>query len=80
MSRPTRVLVVEDNRLLREGIVAILDREPDFTVVAVAEDAPTALRCMPEVEPEVVLVDASLAIRTPTTWWITYGKRRPKHA
>ena len=60
MSRPTRVLVVEDNRLLREGIVAILDREPDFTVVAVAEDAPTALRCMPEVEPEVVLVDASL--------------------
>jgi DNA-binding NarL/FixJ family response regulator len=60
MSRPTRVLVVEDNRLLCEGIVAILDREPDFAVVAVAEDAPTALGRVSEAEPHVVLVDASL--------------------
>jgi DNA-binding NarL/FixJ family response regulator len=54
------VLVVEDNRLLREGIVAILDRQPDLAVVAVAEDAGEALRRVPETRPRVVLVDAGL--------------------
>jgi DNA-binding NarL/FixJ family response regulator len=52
------VLVVEDNRLLRDGIVAILDAQPDLAVVAVAEDAPAALLRVPETKPRVVLVDA----------------------
>ncbi len=54
------VLVVEDNRLLREGIVAILEQQPDLVTVAVAEDAGTALRRVPETGPRVVLVDAGL--------------------
>jgi DNA-binding NarL/FixJ family response regulator len=60
MHRTIPVLVVEDNRLLREGIVAILERQPDLVAVAVAEDAGTALRRVPETRPRVVLVDASL--------------------
>ena len=54
------VLVVEDNRLLREGIVALLDRQPDLMVVAVAEDAGGAMQRVPETKPRVVLVDAGL--------------------
>jgi len=54
------ILVVEDNRLLREGIVAILERQPDLAVVAVAEDAGAALLRVPETRPRVVLVDAGL--------------------
>jgi DNA-binding NarL/FixJ family response regulator len=54
------VVVVEDNRLLCDGIVAILDREPDLAVVAVAEDASAALLRVPETRPRVVLVDAGL--------------------
>jgi DNA-binding NarL/FixJ family response regulator len=34
----TRVLLIEDNRLLREGIGTMLDAQGDFEVVAVAED------------------------------------------
>ena len=34
----TKVLIIEDNRLLREGIAAILDEHGDFEVIAVAED------------------------------------------
>ena len=56
----TPVAVVEDNRLLCAGIVAALDRQPDLAVVAVAEDAPAALRRVPETRPQVVLVDAEL--------------------
>ena len=54
------ILVVEDNRLVREGIVAILERQPDLAVVAVAEDAGGALHRVPETRPRVVLVDAGL--------------------
>ncbi len=54
------VLVVEDNRLLREGIVAILERQPDLDVVAVADAAGAALLPVPEIKPRVVLVDAGL--------------------
>jgi len=54
------ILVVEDNRLVREGIVAILARQPDLAVVAVAEDAGGALHRVPETRPRVVLVDAGL--------------------
>jgi DNA-binding NarL/FixJ family response regulator len=53
-------MVVEDNRLLREGIVAVLERHPDFTVVAIAEDADGALPRVSETRPRVVLVDAGL--------------------
>lgn len=54
------IVVVEDNRLLREGIVAILDRHPDLHVVGVAEDADAAATLVSQVQPEVVLVDAGL--------------------
>ena len=54
------ILVVEDNRLLREGMVAILERQPDFAVVAVARDAGAALLRVSETRPRVVLVDAGL--------------------
>ena len=55
------VLLVEDNRLLREGIVAILSQQPDLEVVATAEDADAALLRLAEARPQVVLVDAGLA-------------------
>jgi len=58
--RTVSILLVEDNRLLREGIVAILNQRPDLEVVAMAEDAAAALLCLAESEPRVVLVDAGL--------------------
>lgn len=57
------ILLVEDNRLLREGIVAILDQHPDLEVVAIAETPRAALRQLRETDPRVVLVDAGLAGR-----------------
>ncbi|MHB1192985.1 MAG: LuxR C-terminal-related transcriptional regulator [Longimicrobiales bacterium] len=55
------ILLVEDNRLLREGIMAILNQEPDLEVVAIAEDTGAALLRLGEAGPRVVLVDAGLA-------------------
>jgi DNA-binding NarL/FixJ family response regulator len=60
MPQTIPVLVVEDNRLVREGIMATLDRQPDLTVVGEAEDADAALLRVRETTPRVVLVDAGL--------------------
>jgi len=54
------LIVVEDNRLLREGIVTILERHADLEVVGVAEDTDTALARISDNMARVVLVDAGL--------------------
>jgi DNA-binding NarL/FixJ family response regulator len=54
------VLVVEDNRLVRDGIVAMLGEQPDLEVVAAVDRPPAALEKARAVKPNVVLVDAAL--------------------
>jgi DNA-binding NarL/FixJ family response regulator len=54
------VLVIEDNRLLREGIAAIVNGQPDLKVVALAETCKAAVASARESQPRVVLMDAAL--------------------
>lgn len=60
MATKTLVVVIEDNRLLRDGLAALLEAQPDFTVVAAAEGANVGLLRLHETKPHVVLVDATL--------------------
>lgn len=56
-----KVLLIEDNRLLREGIAAMLDAHEDFEVIAVAENG-DAIRQLKESDRslDVVLLDLGL--------------------
>ena len=54
------MLIIDDNRLVREGLEAMLATQPDLKVVAVAADMATGLRHVRELTPHVVLVDAGL--------------------
>jgi DNA-binding NarL/FixJ family response regulator len=60
MAKRILVLVIEDNRLVREGLAALLNAQPDFKVVAAAEGANAGLLQVRETKPHVVLVDAAL--------------------
>ena len=60
MAQRILVLVIEDNRLVREGLTALLDAQPDFKVVAAAEGASAGLLQVRETKPHVVLLDATL--------------------
>jgi two-component system nitrate/nitrite response regulator NarL len=60
MAKRIRVLVIDDNRLVRDGLAALLDAQPDFKVVAAAEGANAGLLQVRETKPHVVLVDAAL--------------------
>lgn len=52
-----RVLVAEDDLLVRRGIVALLSTQDDIEIVATAEDLETLLSAVAEHEPNVVLTD-----------------------
>src|SRR6266511_4125909 len=60
MSKRIQILIIEDNRLLRDGLAALLDSRMEFKVVASAEGATAALQRLQEARPHVVLVDAAL--------------------
>lgn len=52
-----RVLVVDDQQLIRQGLVAILRARDDIDIVGDAADGTAAVRLAAEVRPDVVLMD-----------------------
>lgn len=56
----TRVVIVDDHDLVREGIRAILEKDPQFTVVGEAGDGQEAIRLVTRTQPDVVLMDINL--------------------
>jgi DNA-binding NarL/FixJ family response regulator/class 3 adenylate cyclase len=55
--RPIRVVIADDQRLLRTGFRVILDAEPDITVVGDAADGYAAVDVVARRRPDVVLMD-----------------------
>jgi DNA-binding NarL/FixJ family response regulator len=55
-----RILLVDDQPLFRVGMRNILEQEPDFVVVAEADDTRSAVDAALATSPDVVLMDVSL--------------------
>lgn len=60
MADQIRVLLVDDQQLIRMGFRMVLDAEPDITVVAEAGDGAEALRSVATERPDVVLMDVRM--------------------
>lgn len=54
------LLLIEDNRLLREGIEAMLNEQPDLAVVATASGGDAVLPLVRDAKPQLVLLDSAL--------------------
>ena len=57
-----RVLVADDQGVIRMGLAMILDHEPDLTTVAQAGDGEEALRMIKQYDPDVVLMDIRMPV------------------
>lgn len=57
---PIRLLLVDDHPVMRAGMANVLGMDPDFEVVAQADDGETALELWYQHEPDVTLLDVSL--------------------
>ena len=55
-----RVVVVDDHTLIRQGIVGLLNSQPDIEVVGEAGDGHEALAAAIELAPDVLLMDISM--------------------
>ncbi|MBE9506786.1 MAG: response regulator transcription factor [Chloroflexi bacterium] len=55
-----RIVVIDDHEIVRRGISAILQSDPEFQIVGEAADGKEALRVVRETQPDVALVDVRL--------------------
>ena len=58
--RPLRLVVVDDHEIVRQGLVALLDRREGFEVVAQAGSVAEAIAESAKFEPDIVVMDVRL--------------------
>lgn len=56
----TRIYIVDDHPLVRQGLSQIVASEADMEICGEAEDSPAAIRGVGEANPDAIIVDISL--------------------
>jgi DNA-binding NarL/FixJ family response regulator len=62
--QPLRVLIVDDHYVVRIGLVALVNTEPDLTVVGEADDGEQAIALFQKLQPDLVLMDVRMPGRS----------------
>jgi DNA-binding NarL/FixJ family response regulator len=57
-----KVLLVDDQSLIRQGLKALLELEPDLELVGEAENGEQAISLVPQLQPDVVLMDIRMPL------------------
>jgi DNA-binding NarL/FixJ family response regulator len=57
----TKILIVDDHPMMRQGLVQLIDNEPDLAASGEAETAEQALSMIGQTHPDLVLADISMA-------------------
>ncbi|MHC5830156.1 MAG: response regulator transcription factor, partial [Nostoc sp.] len=57
-----KVLLVDDQSLIRQGLKALLELEPDIEIVGEAENGEQAINLVAKLQPDVILLDIRMPI------------------
>src|SRR5690349_24476036 len=60
MQTSIRILVADDHPIVRDGLIAILNTQPDFEVVGEAATGPQTVEQVTALRPDVVLLDLEM--------------------
>lgn len=55
-----KILIADDHKIIREGLRALLEKEPDMEVIAEAQDGIDALKQTKKLTPDVVIMDIGM--------------------
>jgi len=61
-TRTLRIILADDHFIVRSGLVALIDSEPDMKVVAQATDGAQAIEAYAKHQPDVLLVDLRMPV------------------
>jgi DNA-binding NarL/FixJ family response regulator len=61
---PIRILIADDHPAMREGLAALLEQQPDFEVVALAQDGEKAIALYRQHQPDVLLLDLAMPCKS----------------
>ena len=59
---PVRILIADDHKIVRDGLRALLEREPDFRVVGEASNGREAVEVARELVPDVLITDLVMPV------------------
>src|ERR1043166_7177463 len=59
---PIRILLADDHTVVRDGLRALLEREPDMAIVAEAADGRESVQLAEEQSPDVVVMDLAMPV------------------
>jgi DNA-binding NarL/FixJ family response regulator len=61
LAKKSRVLLIDDHPIVRQGLALLIDREPDLSVCGEAEGSHTAFHAVATLHPDIVVLDISLS-------------------
>ncbi|MCX5817019.1 MAG: response regulator transcription factor [Proteobacteria bacterium] len=56
----TRILLADDHKIIREGLRALLEKEPDMEVVGEAQDGLTTIKLAKKLLPNIIIMDIGM--------------------
>jgi two-component system, NarL family, response regulator NreC len=55
-----RIILADDHTMLREGLRALIEEQPDMTVIAMAEDGRSTVQLAEKLRPDIIVMDISM--------------------
>lgn len=60
MTKPHKILIVDDHTIMRDGLQALLSSDPNYEIVGTLADGKSAIQSVATLEPDVILMDLTM--------------------